>query len=148
MAITPKQRAILEEAKRKREEIDMDFLVRSFASILIKQKPDVVVGAICKFMDEVSNVCTSAASTAGAEAVTDPKLDVDQIIDGIRRFLELDNTMICVQQLLLHALEAENHGEYGLFTYDTKDIGRKLEGMRQSIIQLRNDRAVKQRRGY
>jgi len=148
MAITPKQRAVLEDARKKREEIDMDFLVRSFASILIKQKPDVVVGAICKFMDDVSEVCTSAASTAGAETVMDPNMDVDQIVDGIRRFLELSHTVLSIQQLLVHALEAEDHGEYGLFTYDTKDIGRKLEGMRQSIIQLRNDRAVKQRRGY
>lgn len=147
MALTPEERKLVDEAQKKRGEIDIEFLERSFASIMIKHPPDVVIAVICKFMDEVSNICISAAASASAEAVTRGR-DVDETVDAIRVFIELSHTLVAVERLLIRGVEQEELGEYGIFTYDQKEIGKKLEEMRTMIVQAKNERAVRKRRGY
>jgi len=138
IGLTPEEKEKLHIARERTKEIDIDFLVKSFCSMMIKEKPDFIVQRVITFFAMAEEICLNAASQAGADTV-ERGITIDRAVDGMRVFLELSETLHMMAGLFQHALDAtEEHGEYGLFTHEQDHLNRKLEEMRRMLIDMKN----------
>jgi len=144
--LTDAEKEKLRIVRERGKEIDLDFLVKSFCSHMLKEKPDFIVAHVAAFFDIAEEVCINAASQAGADTIH-RGISVDRAVDSMRVFMEMSETFHLIGGLLEHALAAtETHGEYGLFTPDITHLNKKLEGMRRILIDLKNQHDLEQRR--